>query len=103
MKFIVGKKIGMSQIFDSEGKVIPVTVIKATPMFITQIKTKEKDGYQAVQFGFGEKKEVNKAQKGHIKKAGLENLFAHFSEIRSLEELADNEKGKKIDVSIFIE
>lgn len=103
MKFIVGKKIGMSQIFDTEGKVIPVTVIEAEPIFVTQIKTKEKDGYAGVQFGFGGKKSTNKAQKGHVKKAGLENSFAHFSEIRPSEKAENVEIGKKIDVSIFSE
>ena len=60
MKFILGKKLGMSQIFKEDGTVIPVTVIEAEPNMITQIKTKEKDGYEAVQVGVGLKKKTNK-------------------------------------------
>ena len=72
-KALLGKKVGMTQIFDEEGKVIPVTVIEATPCTVTQIKTVEQDGYQAVQLGFGDVKErkVNKPELGHFKKNGL--------------------------------
>ena len=71
-KAIIGKKIGMSQIFTAEGKVIPVTVVEAGPCPVVQIKTKENDGYEAVQVGFGAVKEtrVNKPVAGHFKKAG---------------------------------
>lgn len=68
MEFILGKKIGMSQIFDKDGNVVPVTVIEAGPCFITQIKTKEKDGYSAVQIGFGDKKKLTKPLQGHLKR-----------------------------------
>ena len=66
-KAIIGKKIGMTQIFDAEGKVVPVTVIEAGPCNVIQRKTAETDGYEAVQLGFGEVKEkhVTKALKGH--------------------------------------
>ena len=72
-KAIIGKKIGMTQIFDAEGKVIPVTVIEAGPCNVIQRKTVETDGYEAVQLGFGEVKEkhVNKALKGHFAKSGV--------------------------------
>lgn len=72
-KAIIGKKIGMSQIFTAEGKVIPVTVVEAGPCPVVQIKTKENDGYEAVQVGFGAIKEtrVNKPVAGHFKKAGV--------------------------------
>ena len=72
-KAIIGKKIGMSQIFTAEGKVIPVTVVEAGPCPVVQIKTKENDGYEAVQVGFGTIKEtrVNKPVAGHFKKAGV--------------------------------
>ena len=72
-KAIIGKKIGMSQIFTPEGKVIPVTVIEAGPCPVVQVKTKENDGYEAVQVGFGAVKEtrVNKPVGGHFKKAGV--------------------------------
>ena len=69
-KALIGKKVGMTQIFDEEGKVIPVTVIEATPCTVTQIKTVEQDGYQAVQLGFGDVKEskLNKPRLGHLSK-----------------------------------
>ena len=72
-KAIIGKKIGMTQIFDAEGKVVPVTVIEAGPCNVIQRKTIETDGYEAVQLGFGEVKEkhVNKALKGHFAKSGV--------------------------------
>ena len=72
-KALLGKKVGMTQIFDEEGKVVPVTIIEATPCTVTQIKTVEQDGYQAVQLGFGDVKErkVNKPELGHFKKNGL--------------------------------
>jgi len=70
---IIGVKKGMTQIFDDDGKRIPVTVIEAGPCRVVQIKTKENDGYEAVQLGFGEKKHsrVNKAERGHAKKANM--------------------------------
>ena len=73
MKAIIGKKVGMSQIFDENGHVIPVTVIEAGPCTVVQKKTSEKEGYQAVQLGFGEvsAKKVNKAAAGHFKKANV--------------------------------
>ena len=72
-KAIIGKKIGMTQIFDENGKVIPVTVIEAGPCAVVQKKTVENDGYSAVQVGFVDKREklVNKCQKGHFDKAGV--------------------------------
>ena len=72
-KAILGKKLGMSQIFAADGAVIPVTVVEAGPCPIIQIKTKDKDGYSAIQIGFGEKKErrVNNPLKGHFKKSGV--------------------------------
>jgi len=73
MSGILGKKLGMTSIFDDKGESVPCTVIEAGPCFVTQIKTKEKDGYEAVQFGFEEKKErlVNKPMSGHFKNAGI--------------------------------
>ncbi|MCD7843917.1 MAG: 50S ribosomal protein L3 [Clostridiales bacterium] len=75
-KAIIGKKVGMSQIFDADGKVIPVTVIEAGPCTVVQKKTAEKDGYEAVQLGFlpTTEKHLTMAQKGHLKKATDENL-----------------------------
>ena len=72
-KGLIGKKIGMTQIFDEAGNVIPVTVVEAGPCTVTQIKTVENDGYQAVQVGFGDVKvsRVNKPMKGHFNKADV--------------------------------
>ena len=72
-KAIIGKKVGMTQIFDESGKVIPVTVVEAGPCVVTQKKTVETDGYVAVQLGFGDVKEskLSKPEAGHLKKAGV--------------------------------
>jgi len=99
MKFILGKKIRMSQIFDENDKVIPVTLIDAGPCYVTQVKTEEKDGYSSVQIGFEEKKDkhTNKAQQGHFKKSGIGNNLRYLKEFK-----AEGLKiGDKIDVSIF--
>ena len=71
-KAIIGRKIGMSQIFDEAGKVIPVTVIEAGPCVVVQKKTEEKDGYNAVQLGYGDvaERKLTKPELGHLKKAG---------------------------------
>ena len=73
-KAIIGKKLGMTQIFSADGKVIPVTVVEAGPCPVVQIKTAEKDGYEAVKVGFGkvEEKDLNKPDNGQFKKAGVE-------------------------------
>jgi len=73
---ILGKKIGMTSIFDENGEVIPCTVIEAGPCYVTQVRTQEKDGYDAIQLGFDEKKDrlVNKPLKGHFSKAGTKSL-----------------------------
>ena len=73
MKAIIGKKVGMSQIFDENGHVIPVTVIEAGPCVVTQMKTTEKDGYEAVQLGYEDvaEKKLSKPEVGHLNKAGV--------------------------------
>ena len=73
MSGILGKKIGMTSVFDEKGEAVPCTVIEAGPCFVAQIKTKERDGYEAIQIGFGERKVrlVNKPTAGHFKKAGI--------------------------------
>jgi len=93
----------MSQIFDEKGSVIPVTLIEAGPCIVTQIKTKEIDGYSAVQIGFGEAKKVTKAIAGHLKSLG-KTLF--LREFRNGEPKIDGrelKRGDKIDISIFKE
>ena len=103
MKFILGLKLGMTQVFDEKGNVIPVTLIEAGPCIVTQIKTREKDGYSAVQIGFGEAKKVTKAIAGHLKKLG-KLLF--LREFRNEEPKIDDKelkRGDRIDVSVFKE
>ena len=102
-KAIIGRKIGMSQIFDEAGKVIPVTVIEAGPCVVVQKKTEEKDGYNAVQFGFEDVKEarLNKPQKGHLKKAG-ESLKKYLKEFR-LEDCSVFSVGDEVKADVFAE
>lgn len=99
MKFILGKKLKMSQIFDKEGRPIPVTLIEAGPCFVTQIKTKEKDGYEAVQIGF-EKIEKEKKLKKPLKNKPYKYLKEFKGKDLKLEEF---KVGQKIEVSIFKE
>ena len=99
MKVILGEKIGMSQIFNADGNVIPVTLVRAAPNVVLQLRTKEKDGYEALQIGTGERKPKNikKPQKGHFKDLGN---FRYVREFRVADKL---ERGQKIDVSVFQE
>jgi large subunit ribosomal protein L3 len=99
MKFLLGTKENMTQIFTEDGLVIPVTVIKTSPNVITQVKTSDKDGYKAVQIGFGEKKVQNltKPMKGHVKELGN---FAHLKEVKMLGEF---NVGDKIEAGTFQE
>lgn len=101
MKFILGTKEEMTQVFDEKGQVQPVTIIKAGPITVTQIKTLESDGYDAIQFGFGEQKEFrkNKAELGHSKKA-----FKVLKEHRTSEDSIEGTNvGDIIDTSVFEE
>ena len=88
----------MTQVFGEDGKVYPATIVKVGPVVVTQVKGKETDGYEAVQVGFGVRKEkrVAKAQKGHTKGAGF---FAGFREFRGVD--GDIKTGDAIDVSVF--
>lgn len=104
MKFILGEKLGMSQIFDSDGNVMPVTLVEATPNVVLHVKTKDKDGYEAIQVGFGirKAKNIRKPQRGHFKDLGN---FRYVREFRILQ-AADYKLpalGEKIDVSVFKE
>ena len=102
MQGIIGKKVGMTSIFSVEGKNIPCTVIEAGPCVVTQLKTVEKDGYEAVQLAFDEKKEkrTTKAMKGHFAKAGTtpKKYLAEFKNFGKEVTL-----GEVVDVNIFIE
>ena len=101
MPGIIGKKIGMTSIFSAEGKALPCTMIEAGPCVVTQVKTQDRDGYDAVQLGFGSKKEKNtpNALKGHFKKAKTEPKtdlveFSNFSDLNL---------GDVVNVDIFEE
>ena len=87
MKGLIGKKVGMTQVYDEKGVLIPVTVVQAGPCVVTGVKTVERDGYSAVQLGFGERKakNVTKARAGHLAKAGVtgEKLPSVLREIRT--------------------
>ena len=100
-KAIIGKKVGMTQIFDESGKVIPVTVIEAGPCVVTQKKTLEQDGYVSVQLGFENVKEskLTKPEAGHLKKAGVE-AKKHLKEFK-LDAAADMNVGDVIKADTF--
>lgn len=98
MKFILGKKLKTSQIFDQQGNVIPVTLVEAGPCFITQIKNKEKDGYEAIQVGFEKLKEKK------ITKSKKKKPFRYLREFKNESlNIADFKVGQEINVSIFKE
>lgn len=101
MKFILGKKIHMTQVFDQDGNAHAATVVSAEPIVVTQVRRQEKDGYTAVQVGAGIRnpKNINKAVKGHIKELGN---FAHLKEFRVGTDVAFN-VGDKIELAAFKE
>jgi len=98
---ILGKKLGMSQLFDDEGRAIPVTLIEAGPCRVTQLKTDETDGYSAVQIGFCSVREklINRPSKGHLSKSG-NDLLRHLCEYR-VDDLVGLELGTAITVGNF--
>lgn len=98
---ILGTKLGMTQVFDDTGRAIPVTVVQAGPCTVTQLKTKETDGYTSVQIGFDEvaEKKLTKAERGHLAKSGS-NLLRHLREYR-LDDVSSYELGQAITADIF--
>lgn len=100
-KAIIGKKIGMTQVFDENGRVVPVTVVEAGPCVVVQKKTIEKDGYEAIKVGFGEVREklLNKPAKGQFIKAGV-SLRRTLKEFR-LENSSEYEVGQEIKADVF--
>ena len=100
-KAIIGKKVGMTQIFDADGKVVPVTVIEAGPCTVVQKKTAEKDGYEAVQMGFQPTtaKHLTRAEKGHLAKAGAGNLKV-LKEFK-LDNYASLNVGDEVKADVF--
>jgi len=101
---LLGTKIGMTHLFNDDGKMVPVTVIQAGPVFVTQIKTEDKDGYSAIQVGFGEvsDKHLTFPKYGHLKKAGLTQNLRTISEFR-VENTSEFELGQEITADIFSE
>lgn len=100
-KAIIGKKVGMTQIFDEKGLVVPVTVIEAGPCVIAQIKNAETDGYNAIQLGYGDVKEkhINKPEQGHFKKANIA-FKKHLREFR-VNSIEDVKVGDEVKVDVF--
>lgn len=94
---LLGRKRGMTQIFDDKGQVIPVTVLEVGPCFVTQIKEQPRNGYTAVQIGFEETRRASKALRGHLKRTPL---LRHIREVRT-GEIAKYQIGQKLDVGIF--
>ncbi len=101
---LIGKKIGMTQFYDAENRLVPVTVVEVGPCPVVQIKTSDTDGYQAVQIGFNEKKEqrVSKPLNGHFKKAGVTPL-QHLREFRCEEQGDEFKVGEVLTVARFSE
>lgn len=95
---ILGTKLGMTQVFSDDARVIPVTVIQAGPCTVTQVKTVEHDGYNAVQLAYGSRRKVNKPQKGHLAKAGIERGVRTIAELRTNDLL---ELGATVTADVF--
>jgi len=99
MKAILGTKLGMTQLFDADGNVARVTLLQAGPCAVTQVKTPDRDGYSAVQLGFGEAKHQAKPQQGHLKAANVNSRVLREVRLNDGDEAA--EVGAKIDVTAF--
>ena len=97
LRGFLGKKIGMSQVFRENGELVPVTVIQAGPCAVTQIKSEQTDGYNAVQLGFGATKNLNKPERGHLKNS---DPVKHLREVKA-DNLQDYSIGQQISVDIF--
>jgi large subunit ribosomal protein L3 len=105
VKGILGRKVGMTQVFDDSGRAVPVTVVEAGPCSVAQVKTVETDGYTAVQLAFGAPKQTNQPMAGHYSKAGIDPA-RHLVELRLddvTDDLVDYELGAEIKADIFEE
>ncbi len=94
---IIGKKVGMTQVFAASGEIVPVTVVEAGPCTVTQVKTVDKDGYRAVQLGFGQAKHLTSPEKGHLKRLPALRYLREFL----VEKTEEFEVGQKIDAGVF--
>lgn len=111
MKALIGKKIGMTQLFSDSGAMVPVTLVQAGPCTVTQIRSSDKDGYQAVQLGYGEVKKLSKALAGHFKKSAAKPKVVKEFRIEDEQPAKDAQAGEtaetdvrvgdKLDVSLF--
>ena len=100
-KGVLGEKLGMTQVFDDEGRVVPVTVVQAGPCVVTQIRSPEKDGYSAIQIGYGQidPRKVNKPLTGHFEKAGV-TPRRYLVELR-IDDTSEYELGQEITADVF--
>lgn len=99
IKGIVGRKVGMTRVFEEGRGMIAVSVIQAGPCYVTQVKSAEKDGYEAVQIGFEETRKLNKPERGHLQKKGIVPL-RHLTEIRT-DQPSEVKVGDKVDAGVF--
>jgi large subunit ribosomal protein L3 len=97
MTAILGRKLGMTQVFNEKGEIQPVTVIEAGPCLITQVKRVSTDGYDAIQVGFGESKRLNKPERGHVKGVGSPEVLREFR----VDDTSTYEVGARLDASLF--
>lgn len=100
-KMLIGRKVGMSQLFTDDGKLIPVTVIEAGPCYISQVKTAATDGYEAVQIGYGEERHATKPEQGHFAKYGV-NVLRYVREMR-VDDASEYQPGTELKADIFAE
>jgi large subunit ribosomal protein L3 len=102
MNGLLARKVGMTQVYDDKGRVVPVTLFAAGPCTVAQVKTPEKDGYSAIQIGFGQRREkrVTRAVQGHLKKHGVKTLPRLLRELR-VDDAAAYQPGQEITVTIF--
>jgi large subunit ribosomal protein L3 len=100
-KGVLGEKLGMTQVFDDEGRIVPVTVVQAGPCVVTQLRSQDKDGYTAVQIGYGQidPRKVNKPESGHFEKAGV-TPRRYLVELRA-DDTTEYELGQEITVEVF--
>lgn len=98
IRALMGTKLGMTQIFDETGQAVPVTVLKVGPCVVTQLRTQERDGYEAIQIGYEESKRLNSPERGHQKAAG--SSMRHLREVHATD-ISGYEVGQVIDCSIF--
>lgn len=94
---LLGKKVGMTQVYNDKGEIIPVTILEVGPCFVTQIKSPQKDGYSAIQLGFGETRRLNKPERGHLKQMPS---LKYLREVRT-GNIANYQVGQKLNVSLF--